>query len=135
VTGILADANIQGQVDLLVMVMQGEPWRLFWDSLKVKHVRFADVGLPFDAPDSQIWEACQQHELVLITDNRNDDGPDSLEAIIRTRSTPRSLPVLTIANVPHLGRSRAYADRVIEKLLDFLEHIEELRGAGRLYLP
>jgi hypothetical protein len=42
---------------------------------------------------------------------------------------------VTIASVPHLRKSREYADRVIEKLLDFLERMETLRGSGRLYVP
>ncbi|MCI0638326.1 MAG: hypothetical protein L0Y72_25545 [Gemmataceae bacterium] len=60
---------------------------------------------------------------------------DSLEATIQTRNTPTSLPVFTIANVPHLQASKDYAERVIEKLLDSLLRIEALRGTGRLYLP
>jgi hypothetical protein len=57
------------------------------------------------------------------------------EAIIQTRNTPASLPVFTIADVSHLRASREYADRVIEKLLDSLLGIENLRGTGRLFLP
>jgi len=135
VKGILADANIEGQVDLLVSLVRAEPWRPFWDNLNLQYVRFADVGLAHDAKDALVWDTCQQHELALITDNRNDDGPDSLESTIRTRNTPASLPVLTIANVLHLARSRQYADRVVERLLDFLERMDALRGAGRLFLP
>jgi hypothetical protein len=55
-----------------------------------------------------------EEELILITDNRNKNDPDSLEATIQSRNTLTSLPVFTIANVPHLRASRPYADRVIE---------------------
>jgi hypothetical protein len=82
-----------------------------------------------------VWETCQKEELVLITDNRNKKALDSLEATIQTRNTPTSLPVFTIANVPHLRTSRDYADRIIDKLLDSLLRIDALRGSGRLYLP
>ena len=133
--GILADVNIQGHVDLLVVLMQAEPWKLFWDYLNVPYCRFADVGLALSAPDSLVWETCQKDELVLITDNRNKKTQDSLEATIQARNTPTSFPVFTIANVPHLRASRDYADRVIEKLLDSLLRIDALRGTGRLYLP
>jgi len=135
VKGILADINIQGQVDLLAAIMQGEPWKLFWDDLKLRYVRFVEIGLAPDSLDSLIWETCQKEELVLITDNRNEDDPDSLEATIRARNTAASLPVFTIANVPHLGASRAYAERVIDKMFDFLTRIDSLRGTGRWYLP
>jgi predicted nuclease of predicted toxin-antitoxin system len=135
VKGILADVNIQGQVDLLVTIMQTAHWKLFWDSLHLQYLHFSDVGLTPASPDSQVWETCQQQELVLITDNRSQNDPDALESTIRSRNTPASLPVMTIANVPHLGKSRDYADRVIDKLLDFLMRINSLRGTGRLYLP
>ena len=133
--GILADVNIQGHVDLLIVLMQAEPWKLFWEYLNLQYVHFADIGLPPSTLDSLVWDTCQAAELVLITDNRNKKDLDSLEATIQTRNTPTSLPVFTIANVPHLRASRAYADRIIDKLLDSLLRIDALRGAGRLYLP
>ena len=133
--GILADVNIQGHVDLLVVLMQAEPWKLFWDHLHLKYAHFAEFGLAPKAPDSLVWETCQKEELVLITDNRNKKGLDSLEATIQTRNTPTSLPVFTVANVPHLRASRDYADRVIDKLLDSMFQIDALRGTGRLFLP
>jgi hypothetical protein len=131
VKGILADVNIQGHVDLLVVLMQAEPWK----HLQLKYAHFAEFGLTPRALDSLVWETCQKEELVLITDNRNKKGHDSLEATIQTRNTPTSLPVFTIANVPHLRASRDYSHRVIDKLLDSLIRIDMLRGAGRLYLP
>jgi hypothetical protein len=135
VKGILADINIQGHVDLLVILKQAEPWKLFWDHLGLPYFHFAEIGLVPESLDSVVWETCQKEELVLITDNRNEKDPDSLEATIQTRNTPSSLPVFTIANVPHLRASREYADRVIDKLLDALLRIDTVRGTGRLYLP
>lgn len=133
--GILADVNIEGHVDLLVALMQAEPWKLFWDHLQLRYVHFTDVGLAPDALDSLVWTTCQNQQLLLVTDNRNRKGPDSLEATIQANNMPTSLPVFTIANVPHLRSSRSYADRVIDKLLDSLLRIDALRGTGRLYLP
>jgi hypothetical protein len=135
VKGILADVNIQGYVDLLVVRMRGEPWKLFWDYLGLSYFHFADIGLEPAELDSAVWETCQKQELVLITDNRNKKDLDSLEATIRTRNTLTSLPVFTIADVPHLRASQDYADRIIDKLLDSLLRIDALRGTGRLYLP
>jgi len=135
VNGILADVNIEGYVDALVAWMQAEPWRLFWDHLRLRYVHFADVGLAPDAPDSLVWETCQREELILITDNRNKKDADSLEATIQARNTPSSLPVFTVANVGRLRASRDYADRIIDKLLDSLLRIDALRGTGRLFLP
>jgi hypothetical protein len=135
VKGILADINIQGYVDLLVTLMQAEPWKLFWDDLRLRYSHFSDLGLARNSSDALVWEVCQQQELVLITDNRNQDDPDSLEATIQARNTPASLPVLTIANVRRLRHSHDYAERVIDRLLDFLMRMHSLRGTGRLYVP
>lgn len=133
--GILADVNIQGQVDILVAAMQTEPWKLFWDHLALDYLHFRDVGLAASSPDSLIWETCQLRQLILITDNRNQHDPDSLEATIRQKSTANSLPVLTIGSLRRLRRERSYAEEVIEDALDALLRIENLRGTGRLFLP
>ena len=133
--GILADINIQGHVDSLVVLMRAEPWKLFGDHLQLGYFHFDDVGLVRESPDSLIWQTCQSLELVLLTENRNDDGPESLESAIRTQSTAASLPVFTIANVPHLRASQEYANRVIEEFIDSLLRIDGLCGTGRLYLP
>jgi predicted nuclease of predicted toxin-antitoxin system len=135
VKAILADVNIVGYVDLLVAVMQAKPWKFFWDNLKLQYVHFAEVGLAPNSPDSLIWDTCQREELILITNNRNQDAPDSLDAGIKSQNKPESLPVFTIADVAHLRRSRDYVHRVVNQMLDYLMRIEELRGAGRLYLP
>ena len=73
--------------------------------------------------------------MILLTNNRNDDGPDSLEAAIRQHNTADSLPVFTIGNVGRLEMSRAYAEEVVESLYEYLLRIDELRGTGRLFLP
>jgi predicted nuclease of predicted toxin-antitoxin system len=132
---ILADVNVQGQVDLLMTLMRGEPWREMCEDLHIDYVHFSDVGLDRQATDADIWNFCQERECVLITNNRNDDGPESLETAIRQQNTPNSLPVFTLANAERIRHSRAYADRVIESLLDALQRIDSLRGVGRLYLP
>jgi hypothetical protein len=135
VTAILADANIEGQVDLLIARMQSETWREFWDYLGLRHVTFADVGLDRTDTDSVVWQRCQDADLLLLTDNRNDDGPDSLETTIRSRNTPRSLPIFTIGETRRLRASTEYADQVIDRLLSYILEIDELRGTGRLFLP
>jgi hypothetical protein len=97
--------------------------------------RFEDVGLPLDASDHDIWQTCQAEQLILITDNRNLDSPDSLEATIRKYNQPDKLPVFTISDMKSFSTSRAYAEKVLEDLYDYLLRIDEIRGTGRLYLP
>jgi hypothetical protein len=74
-------------------------------------------------------------QLVLVTGNRNDDGPDSLEAVIRNENQLDSLPVITIADPDRMLRDRLYADTVAERLLDYLMRIDEIRSTGRIYVP
>jgi hypothetical protein len=133
--GIVADANIEGQVARLVGYIRATGWAEFWDHLGLVLETFANVGLTDGAPDAEVWRTCQRERLVLITANRNDDGPDSLESTIRTENTPDSLPVLTIGNAMALRRSADYAERVVARLIEYLIDIDRHRGAGRLYLP
>jgi hypothetical protein len=93
------------------------------------------LGLPDDAPDSEVWELCQREQLVLVTANRNAEGDDSLEATMRARNTPDSLPVLTVADARRVRSSKEYAEQVAVRMLDYLMGIDRVRGTGRLYLP
>src|SRR5215471_5085233 len=120
---------------VLVNILEGEDWREFWSSLDLAVLTFRDVNLSQQTPDAVIWQTCQQEQMVLVTANRNADGPDSLEVTLRTQNTATSLPVLTIADEKLVLRSRDYAERVATKLLDYLLEIDRVRGVGRLYLP
>jgi hypothetical protein len=132
---LLADVNIEGHVSRLVTLMQGDYWRAFWDHLDLRSLRFHDVGLSPGESDALVWQVCQQQSLYLLTSNRNDDGPDSLEATIRALSTDTSIPVFTLSDADRIFHSRDYAERVIESLFDQLLRMETLQGTGRLYLP
>ena len=133
--GLLSDVNIQGHVQALARILESPDWRDVWQYLKLTLRTFRDVGLPPYAPDSLVWRTCQEQQLVLLTANRNDDGPESLEAAIRGDSTPTSLPVFTVADPERVATSREYATRVVERMLVSLLDIDRVRGTGRLYLP
>lgn len=133
--GILGDINALGQVEFLVRRMRAEPWAEFWNYLGLAFKHFSDVGLSATSSDVAIWQTCQAEQLIFITDNRNHDSPDSLEATIRKYNAPDSLPVFTIADLARFQSSRSYAERVLEILYDYLLRIDTVRGTGRLYLP
>jgi hypothetical protein len=133
--GIVADADILGQFRVLVRKARGPAWVEVWDSLNIAVETFQTLGLAADAPDAEVWRCCQSRELVLVTGNRNADGPEALEVTIRNENTPTSLPVLTISRPGQIDYSDAYAERVVESLLERLLRIEQLRGTGRLYIP
>ena len=134
-TGILADYNLEGHVRALVARMNQPPWQEFWISLGLGAFTLADVGLVPTAPDADLWRECQARKLILITANRNHDAPDSLDATISAENRPDSLPVMTVADPLALRNSRDYAERVIERLLEYLLNIDQVRGTGRLYIP
>ena len=131
----LADANIQGHVDRLVGRMQQEPWGEFWAHLQLSYVQFGDVGLDPADSDAVVWKRCQDKGLLLLTNNRNADGPDSLEATIREHNSFEKLPVFTIGDADRALWDDHYSDTVIWTLVDYLLRIDDLGGTGRLYLP
>ena len=133
--GILPDANCEGHFQVLLRVLHDEERREFWHHLNLAVLDFEDLGLASDASDREVWEQCQQRDVILVTANRNADDPEAVEAIIQSRNTPDSLPVLTLANVERIRRDRQYAAEVSDRLLDYLFSIEEFLGAGRLFLP
>jgi hypothetical protein len=135
VRAILGDINIKGHVQILIDILESATWREVWTFLNLPLRTFRDLGLALDVTDAVLWQTCQQQEIILITANRNADDPDSLETTIRTRNTPDSLPVFTIADPDQVLHSRAYAERVVQQLLEYLIDIDNYRGTGRLYLP
>ena len=132
---LMADHDVEGQMQVLLRVLTAAEWHVLGTDLAVRAESFASLGMPTHAPDAILWQFCQTQHIILITGNRNEDGPASLEATLQVSNTPSSLPVLTISEPQRLLSSRAYAHRVVERLIEYLIDIENLRGTGRLYLP
>ena len=132
---IMSDNDVRGHVSRLMDICQSPPWAELWNDLECVLCAFEDFHLTEDASDALVWQVCQNNDILLITGNRNAEGPESLEMTIRQRNTPDCLPVLTLADPDRIGRGRQYAESVIKRLFDVLIDIDALRGAGRLYLP
>jgi hypothetical protein len=135
VKGILADVNCEGHLRYLLWLLRDESRRELWDYLALSTPTFADLGLQAADPDREVWLCSQREQLVLLTINRNEDDPDSLETTIRSFGTPQSLPVLTLSDPERLLHDRAYAERTADKLLQYLFDIEIHRGMGRGFIP
>ncbi len=133
--GIMGDNDITGQFRYLLSLLESPTWGELWVGLQLSVMDFKKLELPPTASDRVGWQTCQEREVILVTGNRNDDGPDSLEATIRTLNHPGCLPVFTIGDVNRFGNSREYAEEVAESLLDYLLELDNCRGTGRLYLP
>jgi hypothetical protein len=135
VQAILADNNIQGHVAGLIAILESDSWREFWFPLNLRLRTFRELELPDTVSDAQLWHLCQEQQIILLTANRNADGPESLEVMLRTCNKPESLPVFTIADPERVLHSKKHAERVAARLLDYLLVIDSVRGTGRLYLP
>ena len=133
--GLLADVNAEGHLNALLAVCRSQGWIDVWASLDVEVVRLQDIGLPRMVPDDVLWRTRQQKQLLLITSNRNQDGPSSLGKTIEREGTPDSLPVLTLADGERLSVDRAYCASAATRLMEILIDLDNARGSGRLWLP
>jgi hypothetical protein len=132
---ILADNDVEGHVERLLLLLESDPWREIWASLSFTVESFETVGLERNVLDSVLWQKCQERQVILITGNRNKQGPDSLEATIQSRNTLQSLPVFTLADRDRILTEKAYAQRAADRLMEYLFDLDQYRGTGRLYLP
>ena len=132
---IMADHDVEGHLRVILNLWLSPDWRQHWAETSCDIESFERLGIADDASDSEVWQACQEREIVLITGNRNAEGDDSLEMTIRRKLTPTSLPVFTIGDPDRLMRDRDYAESVAARLIDYLQTLDRLRGSGRLFLP
>jgi hypothetical protein len=132
---VVIDANVEGQGTHIWLRMQTAEWRGLTADLDVTVRTFREIGLDPSSRDDAIWRFCQAQGYYLLTSNRNEDSDDSLEATIRREGTPTSLPVFTLPLPDRVYSDSVYLERVVEKLLDFMLYADNIRGAGRLYLP
>lgn len=104
-TGLLADHNIEGHARLLFSTLATLGWV---ELLERRLVTFAEAGLAATSSDREVWRRAQDLGLLLLTDNRNRSGDDSLQQTLLEKYTATSLPVLTVGRVPRLLAHRAY---------------------------
>lgn len=136
--GLLADANFVGQVERLGQILRSPAWAELWNSYDLAVETFAGLGLDPDEKDRAVWERCQAEGLILVTGNRNADGPDSLELAIRD-GPDDALPVFTIADGGRVMSDSAFARLIASDLMDAIDDLtyrpDTMLGSGRVYLP
>ncbi len=128
---ILVDHNIEGQAVLLWGTLVAEGWLKL---AEIESVKFTDIGLPFKSSDRTVWRFAQANGMVLLTDNRNMKGKDSLEQTIREENTQNSLPVITIGNTDRLDE-KVYREQCVSRLIDFALDLNNYLGTGRVFIP
>lgn len=135
--GLLADANVAGQQRRIVDLLNRSGLLEILAELGTEFALLSDIGLPHDIDDRTLWERCQREGWVLLTDNRNDDGPTSLQATLVDAWTPGMLPILTLADKQQFDRRAAYRERVAADVADILFGLKygEYGGRDRIFVP
>jgi predicted nuclease of predicted toxin-antitoxin system len=128
---ILVDHNIEGQALTLWGILAKSGWL---ELIPIQLATFTDVGLSLDGTDREIWRFAQVHQMIILTDNRNMKGNDSLEQTIREENMPTALPVLTIGNMNRF-EAQDYRERCANRLLEIVLHLEDYLGTGRIFIP
>jgi hypothetical protein len=128
---ILSDHDIEGQAHSIIGVLGAEGWL---DMVDLRLTTFAEVGLAFNSSDRMVWRFAQENGMILLTNNRNMEGEDSLEQTLREENTPMSLPVITIADVGRLSE-RLYQKRCAFQLLEIALEMEKHLNRSQIYVP
>jgi hypothetical protein len=128
---LLIDHNIERQATLLWGALAAEGWL---ELVSLRLVRFTEMGLPLNSSDRVVWRFAQAQGLLLLTDNRNMKGEDSLEQTLREENTLSSLPILTIGNTDRLDE-RDYREQCTSRLIEIILDLESYLGTGRLFIP
>lgn len=128
---LLIDHNLTGEADLIAGALLATGWL---ELLSIQVVIFATVGLPDNIDDRSLWHFVQGQQMILLTENRNMKGKDSLEQTIRDESTAESLPVITVSSRRRL-ENRDYRQRCAERIVEIVIELERYRGASRIYIP
>jgi hypothetical protein len=131
---IVPDNDVIGAVAAIRRILTSPTLAPLCVTLNIEFIEFRDLGLQPNSTDREVWLACQATNVLLITGNRAG-GEGSLDHVIRELGDVRNLPVLTIADAQELLNDRFVVEAAALALLDYVERIETLRGAGRIFIP
>jgi hypothetical protein len=137
VRGLLVDENVQGHLPHLRRFLDRlDLWSILV-AVEIEFAAFPQLGLQPGMADRTLWEFCQREGWVLLTDNRNNDGHDSLEATLRDSWQTGNLPVLTIADKAKFERDRTYAEHAATQIAEVLFGIQggKYRDLQRIFIP
>ena len=127
----LVDYNLDGYAIIFLGILTKGTWLEF---TSVQFTTFREVGLAMESSDRVVWRYAQEHQMMLLTANRNMKGEDSLEQVMREENTENSFPVLTIGNLDRFSEAD-YGERCAERLIEIAVDIDNYKGAGRLFIP
>lgn len=131
-TVILADHNVERHARLLFATLQALEWAQLLD---IHLASFSELGLAETSSDREVWRRAQQFGMLLLTNNRNQEGPGSLEQVLRDELTATSLPVLTFGNADRFLASQTYRERRANRVAEIAEDLDRYLGTPRLFIP
>jgi hypothetical protein len=127
----LVDYNLDGYALMFLGILTRSGWLEF---ASVQFVTFREVGLAMESSDRVIWRYAQEHQMMILTANRNMQGEDSLEQVMREENTENSFPVVTIGSLDRLSETD-YRERCAECLIEIVVDIDNYKGVGQLFIP
>jgi hypothetical protein len=135
--GLLADVNVQGHLPYIRQCLAKLDILPLLEDLGIRLATFSDLRLSRDLSDRLLWDYCQQHQWVLFTENRNDDGTDSLNAVLADSWEDGNLPVITLANKGRFENDASYAELVVDQLAGILVDSSDGKCCDRprIYVP
>jgi hypothetical protein len=128
---ILVDHDMEGQAAILWGTIDVAEWQ---GRGVVAMVTLAQVGLPRESPDREVWRFAQAQGMLLLTNNRNSRGDDSLGRTIGEESSMASLPILTVSSLDRIA-DRRYRQRCAARILEIAADLDNYRGTGRIFIP
>jgi hypothetical protein len=126
--GLLADVNLQGHLAVLRQLLTELDLlpSLLAEGLEL--ATFAGVGFPAELDDRSVWHRCQADGWMFFTDNRNQDGSNSLEATPRDSWQPGALPVITLASKNKFEKSPDYRKKVAIRIAELMVGVASERS-------
>lgn len=127
----LIDYNLDGYALIFLGILTKLGWLEF---ISIQFVTFREVGLLMESSDRLVWQYAQEHQMPILTANRNMKGEDSLEQVMRQENTEDSFPVITIGSLDRLSEAD-YRERCVDRLIEVAVDINQYKGVGRLFIP
>jgi len=128
----LIDHHLERYGVILLGKIANEGWL---DLIPIRFITFKEIELSTDSNDRTVWRIAQENQMILLTANRNMQGEDSLEQVLREDNTPDSLPVVTMANLDRFSREPNYRSRCADRIIEILLDIDNYMGIGRIFIP
>jgi hypothetical protein len=61
---LMADHDVEGQMQVLLRVLTSAEWHDLWTELAVRVESFASLGVPIHTPDAILWQFCQTQHII-----------------------------------------------------------------------